>query len=411
MHCSISLAAAALLAGAATSISAAPASNSEAEARDTARVGIAIRYRFEHVEQDNFARDANASTARLRMNYRSRSWNGWSAFGEFDAVGEVFASDFNSGGGTSPGRTAYPLVADPKGPDLNQLFVDYKGYEGWLGRIGRQRLLMDNQRFIGGVGWRQNEQTYDALSLVSTGSKHATLTYSYVAAVRRIFGDSSPVGKSDTDAHLFNLRLALNERWRLVPYYYYLDYEDLAEAASSTATLGVRVSGEFNLGAGKLALTAETARQSDVAQNPADFDASYYLLDANWTPVERLSLGLGLESLGGSASRSDAAFRTPLATLHAFQGWADQFVATPAAGVNDRYVSLKFAAGKWDITGVFHDFVGESGGERYGQEFDVSGARKFGRHYGILLKAALFEADSPTFTDTSKVWLQLSADF
>ena len=260
------------------------------------------------------------------------------------------------------------------------------------------------------MGWRQNEQTYDALSLVSTGFKHATLTYSYVAAVRRIFGDSSPVGKSDTDAHLFNLRLALNDRWRLVPYYYYLDYDDLAEAASSTATLGVRVSGEFDLGTGKLALTAEAARQSDVAQNPVDYDANYYLLEASWSPAERLSLSLALESLGGSDSPG-AAFRTPLATLHAFQGWADQFVATPTAGVNDRFLSLKFAAGKWNITGVFHDFVAESGGGRYGREFDLSGARKFGQSYGLLLKVATFQADSATFTDTTKVWVQVSADF
>ncbi len=121
--------------------------------------GASLRYRYEHVDQDGFADDANASTARLRLDYRTGSYRGWSAFGEFDYIGELFLNDFNSLGGSSPARDRYPVVADPKGPDLNQLYVDYSPSSQLTVRVGRQQILVGNQRFVGAVGWRQNHQT------------------------------------------------------------------------------------------------------------------------------------------------------------------------------------------------------------------------------------------------------------
>ena len=131
---------------------------------------INLRYRLELVDQDSFDENAAASTLRLRMNYKTGTWNSWSAYGEFDYVFEVLLDDFNSGMGTSsPRRGQYPVVADPEGADLNQLYFQLSPGDEWRARIGRQRILLDDQRFVGGVGWRQNEQTYDSLSFKYAG--------------------------------------------------------------------------------------------------------------------------------------------------------------------------------------------------------------------------------------------------
>jgi hypothetical protein len=40
--------------------------------------------------------------------------------------------------------------------------------QGWAGlklKAGRQRIKLDDDRWVGNVGWRQNEQTYDAARL------------------------------------------------------------------------------------------------------------------------------------------------------------------------------------------------------------------------------------------------------
>ena len=84
------------------------------------QAGVNLRARYEHVDQDSFLEDADALTARLRLNYSTGAWKNLSAFVEFDYVFHLL-DDFNSSGGTSPNRIQYPAIVDPDGADLNQL--------------------------------------------------------------------------------------------------------------------------------------------------------------------------------------------------------------------------------------------------------------------------------------------------
>lgn len=371
------------------------------------KVGLNVRARYEHVDPDNVAEDANALTARLRFNYRTGQWQGWSGFAEYDHVFHVL-SDFDSGAGTSPGRARYPAVQDPKGSDLNQLYLDYQASDATTLRFGRQRILLDNQRFVGGVGWRQNEQTYDGFTVSSEALRKTNLHYSYIAYVRRIFGERVPAGKNNVDVHLLNAKIALADAWSLTPYYYYIDNQDVA--GFSTGTAGVRLTGGLKTGENKVALTAEFATQSDVANNPVSYDAQYARLDGTLTLSVDLSLGLGYESLGGG-SQPGMMFRTPLATLHAFQGWADQFLTTPPGGIDDLFVSVNYTMGPWSFTGFFHDFSAETGDGDYGTEIDASVGRGLGKNYSVLLKAAFFSGDTASYPDTNKFWIMFTANY
>jgi len=382
-----------------------------ASAITSGKATISGRYRYENVAQDNDLKDANASTLRLRLNYRTGQWNGWSAFTEFDHVFHVLLDDFNSGQGTSPNRGEYSVVADPEGSDLNQMYLDYSSSEDWKFRFGRQRILLDNQRFVGGVGWRQNEQTYDAFTLNTSAISKTALSYSYVGEVRRIFGQTVPAGTAHVNGHLLNAKINVSEGFSVTPYYYFLDYE--GGGSNSTATAGVRIAGNISAGDAKIALLGEFATQSDAADATQSYDADYMHLTAAWTAKNGLSFGLGFESLGGSTVAGEA-FRTPLATLHAFNGWADQFLGTPTGGLDDLYFTVKAKAGKWSLTGVYHDFSSETGSDDYAKEFDVSAARKLGDRYGLLLKGAFFSHDSSSpldKVDTDKFWVMLTASY
>lgn len=380
-----------------------------ASAVKAGKAGINVRARYEHVDQDNVPEKADALTARLRLNYKTGAWNGWSGFAEYDHVFHLL-SDFNSGAGTSPGRGQYPVVADPKGSDLNQLYLGYKVNDDSMFRFGRQRILLDNQRFVGGVGWRQNEQTYDGLTFTTTALTNTTLQYSYIAYVRRIFGQSVSSGKNNVDSHLLNARIGLADGWTLTPYYYYIDNQDVP--AFSTGTAGARLAGGFKAGdTGEIKLVAEFATQSDAANNPVSFDAQYVHFDAAWVLENGLSVGIGYESLGGDASVSGASFRTPLATLHKFQGWADRFLATPAEGIDDVFATVRYRAGQWNLTVVYHDFSAESGSGDFGTEFDLSAGTKISDNYSILFKGAFFSGDSPGYPDTNKFWIMFVAGY
>ncbi|HLU06018.1 MAG TPA: alginate export family protein [Woeseiaceae bacterium] len=397
----ITLMAAGGVAGAATS--------TVADALTAGEAHVALRYRFERVDQDNFAERANASTLRLRLNYTTGAWRELRMLAEFDYVGEVLANDFNSGAGTSPGRIQYPVVADPKGADLNQLYADYSGLSGWRWRLGRQRILIDDHRFVGNVGWRQNEQTYDALSVTTSRLPRTELFYGFVTNVNRVFGDTVPDGDHSMDTHLLHARINLSKRLSVTPYGFFIDNHD--DPTASTSTIGVRLGLSHSLAGGTLSYLADAARQVDAANAPVDFEADYLRFDLSWTGPSGLSLSVSAESLGGDDTISGGAFRTPFATLHAFQGWADQFLVTPDAGVNDLQAKLGYARGQWQWQAAFHDFSAETGGADYGTELDFSVSRNFGERYAVMLKTAIFNADEPPFVDTNKYWLMLTADY
>ena len=371
------------------------------------QAGVNLRARYEHVDQDSFLEDADALTARLRLNYSTGAWKNLSAFVEFDYVFHLL-DDFNSSGGTSPNRIQYPAIVDPDGADLNQLYLDYAIDGDSSVRLGRQRILLDNQRFVGGVGWRQNEQTYDALTIKSQALPKTSLSYSYLSHVRRIFGDSVPAGSNDVAAHLLNAKVLINETWSVTPYFYFIDNDDVA--TFSTATLGANLTGKLRIGDGDLAVLLEFATQDDAGNNPVSYDAQYLRLGGSYSLDSGLSLGLDFESLGG-ASTPGMSFRTPLATLHAFQGWADMFLATPDAGVDDLFATVKYKAGRWNLTGIYHDFSAETGSGDYGTEIDLSVGTAINDNLGILFKGALFNGDSAAYPDTNKFWIMFTADY
>jgi hypothetical protein len=135
------------------------ATSSAALAADTGTWSAALRYRYEGVDDDAFAREAQAHTARLRLGWTQPLGHGFTALIEGEAVTEL-SDRFNS---TANGHTTYPVVADARSTELNRLQIEWRGSQAAVA-AGRQRLLLDNQRFIGNVGWRQNEQTFDAVS-------------------------------------------------------------------------------------------------------------------------------------------------------------------------------------------------------------------------------------------------------
>jgi hypothetical protein len=386
----------------------AQAADSFLDAFKQGKAGLAFRYRLENVYQDDFDKNATASTLRARVNFRTDDLYGFSLFGEYDYVVNVGWDDYNAGAGNTPNRTEYPVVADPTGGDLNQAYVQWKNDKGTLLRGGRERIIYDNARFVGNVGWRQNEQTYDGAYFQQKAGGF-DFQGAWVGQVNRIFGNDVPAGQQDNNTWLINGSKAWDGVGKLVGYYYNINNKDAA--ASSTVSYGARFAGKYKNDTLTLGYTAEYAHQKDAHNNTVDYSANYYRGD--------LSLGfkavtpyIGYESLGGDDSRNGAMFRTPLATLHAFNGWADKFLGTPAAGLNDFFVGVKGKLGGWSWNAIYHDFKAESGSADFGKELDASMGHKLGKNYGLLFKAAWFNADDEsTYADTTKLWVQLTANF
>jgi len=365
----------------------------------------ALRWRAEIVNQNDFENEAVAIPLRLRLGYESGAFAGFSLKVEVDTIFDFGVDTYNEGGGNTPDRTDFPVVADPQGGDLNQAFLQWRSADGTRLRAGRQRIVYDNSRFIGDVVWRQNEQTFDAVGVERLDLGGFDLRAAWLDTVHRIFGNDVPAGEHDLDSWIFNAAYPLEGVGRAIAYYYDIDNRDVA--SFSTITAGLRWIGTPLGDDGPLGYTLEFARQEDTADNPVDFQADYWRLDLS-ARVGRPTLYAGFESLGGDDRRAGAAFRTPLATLHAFNGWADKFLTTPDAGLDDAFIGVKGPLGAWRWNVLWHDFSAESGGADFGTELDGFVTRRFDSGLKLLVKAANFRTDSPAYADTFKFWLQAS---
>lgn len=368
------------------------------------------RYRYEHVDQDNALKHANAQTLRTRAGFQSGKWYGLSALIEADNVSRIGDAAYNS---TRNGQSEYSVVADPDGSEVNQALLRYDHTYG-SAVVGRQRINLDNQRFVGGVAWRQNEQTYDGALGQLKPLEGLTLSYAYIDNINSIFGPDN--GRFDTPGNPANIEghsHLLNAQYKLIPeltataYQYLLGLDNLAGASQSSKTTGLRLNGAV---AG-VSYALEYAQQKDYADNPLQLDSDYYLAELGYT-LKGVTLKGGYEVLGGDKGPGNRAFQTPLATKHAFQGWADIFLATPADGIKDAYVGATLALFGGSLQAWYHDFRAEQGSSQYGEEIDVAYGHPIPGVKGLvgLLKYASYDADEFA-VDTDKLWLQLQYSY
>lgn len=384
---------------------------------------IDARARVEFVDQAPLAEDADAATLRLRAGFESgKAWKT-----TLLAEGE-FVTPFDDGYRPDTARTAraaFPVVADPESYEVNRLQVTNTALTGTTLTLGRQRIALDDHRFVGNVGWRQNEQTFDAVRVVNKSLPYLTVDASYLNQVNRVFGPDSPQGRWHSDGWLGNIAWQLPIA-RLTALAYVLDFEPLtsfpglstAQAAAldpvrvSTATYGARLAGEHAIGSFKLGYVASYAQQSDYGSNPLRFDLDYYLAELTST-YGRYGLTLGNELLEGDGTTG---FATPLATLHRFNGWADKFLTTPANGMDDRYAGLTYTLKSVSVFDalsamvVYHEYRTQRLDADLGTELNVQLQAKAKRFSGSI-KYAAFEAHEgrtpAAYQDTTKLWVQL----
>ncbi len=363
---------------------------------------LSFRYRYENVSDDGVAsgKDANASTLRTVVGYKSLPFKGWSAYIEAENVLVVGDDDDYRNLGAahlSNGVTNRPVIADPAITEINQAFIQWQGSGNKL-RLGRQEVLLGDHRYVGHVGWRQNHQSYDAFTFSSAGHDRVSFFYGYLDNANRITG-----ANLNMESHLLNVGLKLGSAGKLTAYGYLLDFD--TAIGLSTQTFGLEFAGKHKLdGGNSLLYELELADQSDAGNNPNNVSAGYRFAMLG-AAFKSITVKVGYEILEGSPG--NGRFTTPLATLHKFNGWADKFLNTPGTGLEDIYIQLGGKIGKIGWTLFYHDFSAETGSANYGDELDIQLVYKSPKKQVFGLKGALYSADSHS-ADTDK-WMLFTA--
>jgi len=357
------------------------------QALSAGHANIDMRLRYESVK-DHSNKDASAATLRSRLGYQTADYKDFSAFAEFEDVRTVAGyGDF------APEKSGYATVADPEVTQLNRAFISYKGFVDTQLTLGRQRIILDNARHVGNVGWRQNEQTFDAYTLVNTSIAEATIHYSFVDKVNGIL----PSFNADVSDHLINIGYTGFKPGKVSAYAYLLK-DNTSDAKNNT--YGLRFSGATTFRQNcKLLYTAEVASQ-DTKSN----DALYRFLEIG-AAATGVTAKFGYEVLG--SDNGNYGFQTPLATKHAFNGWTDQFLSTPADGLQDMTLSAGGVLSGTKLLAVYHDYSADSGSADYGSELNLLASRAFFKLYTVGLKYANYQADDADALrkDVDKFWI------
>jgi len=376
-----------------------------------------LNTRWENVDQDRGTqKTANAVTSRLRAGLLSPVFHGIQGYAEYEG-NLAMVDDYNS---TRNSNTRYSTIADPEKSELNQLWLSYAGIPDTLIKGGRQRIKLDDDRFIGNVGWRQMETTFDSVLVTHNNQQLFGLTVNagYIGNVQTFTATNERI-----EAPILNVNYKVGDYGNLVGYGYWLNYTERENYEKSSETYGLRMT-NFQKPGDTLKLsdnygvvyTAEWGHQEDYGHGPTKYSVDRLNLMGGLTAYNLTFQG-AIEQLDGKGLNKT--FDTPLGTNHAFQGWADIFLITPRNGIRDVFGTMigTFDRGEVILTGTYHNFSDDTGQLKYGDEWDFSALKKFGKHYSVLAKYAYYSADNynaaDTFTntDTQKIWLQGNISF
>ncbi len=445
--------------------------NSKSNLTDALKSGkpdLMLRLRYEDVDDSIPASSALAGTGsadllsiRTKLGYSSARFHGFYTRLEFEAntrIGDDNAfnidEDFTFPPGPAGSRIAegHAIIPDNDFEEFNEAYIGWRSAtsgcpnspEGCNGattvKLGRQTIIYDNHRWVGNIVWRQNHQSYDAIRIDNTSVSKLGISYTYLDKVNRTFGPDSPFKEFQMDnSHLINVSYQF-PMGKLIGYGYLLDFEDnpltpFTEGVGAIGTpglanfdsdtWGVRFVGKHSMSGG----TALLYELEFANQDPSN-DAGPTLSDNNYYNIEFGSafklagkpvvVKVGHEVLEGNGVNS---LQTPLATVHAFNGWADKFVgapggtATPAGGLEDTSLTVvvKGLAGPSKLVLQYHDYSANTtigGVSDYGDEWGVLFAKPFPKNWLVLAKYASFSDGGDGFSfDTEKFWLMAQFQF
>lgn len=375
-----------------------------------------IRPRYEYADVASNDKDAgNAFTTRTTLGVSSDTTFGADWLGAYAEVTSVNNFGYDNYNSTANGKTDYDVIVDPNQARATQAYLDFKLPAKTVIRAGRQMVNLDNQRFVGAVGWRQMFQTFDALAVVSKPVDGLSLTGAYVYGINTV--KVQPNNKAnETGSALLNASYKVSDAVKVTGYAYLL--------ASISDTYGAYVAGTVPVSKSvKVAYRAEYAMQSDPSLEyrvkDVKADASYMNFDLA-AKFSGFCVGANYEVLGKANGDATNGFWTPLATLHKFNGWADVFLLSKNSnGLVDMNGRIAYKAkGFGKAMAVYHKFNAETGPDDLGSEIDVLYANKVPGVNGLsfLAKAAFYSAGDKAAgayvsNDKTVGWLQLDYKF
>ena len=360
--------------------------------------------------------NARAVSTLVRLGLKT-SWNEFlSSEVELDHVFSGWKSAHSNG----ETFNEHPVIPDVDGTEINQWLISLSNNHSTIS-LGRKRIELDDQLFIGSNGFWQNDQTFDNLTVTSRFFSATQFQYSLITNANRIFGNNSKssdiinnrprpanfLGDQKQQTHLFHINVRDWDYQELSSFYYDMDIEDVPE--DSNQTFGMRYRFEKRFGALKpMLITSFAFQRRPFFQNTEWIP--YYLIDAN-VGYRHWTLATRIEKLGSNNSQN---FITPLGSHHDFQGWAG-VINRHELGIIDRSIRLLWRRSPFKVDLRYHWFDTDEGSQSLGTEFDFDVAYKINRHQKLSVRYGDFNTSQSSAAERlpglSRLYLNYSYDF
>ncbi len=350
-----------------------------------------FRFSYEYSDLKDPKRNSPASgfNVRTRLNYKTADFYGVSAFIQLQNVSNI-EEDFNDLKGSA--QKHRDVIADPDGSRVHQGYLDFGFLPKTHIKLGRQEIILDDHRLVGNIGWRQNAQSFDAVTVTSNIVQGLTLFAGYADRLNTIL-----LEQEDLDGFwMFHATYGGIQGVKVTAFCYLLDSEGGNKNDRDLATYGVRATGKVMM----IRYALDFAHQTD--WNDRDYDVSanmfngYLAADLN----KMISFGAGISYIEGQDDKNpkdDRAFDTLFSTAHKFNGWADDFLNTNGGklvnGLIDYYgdVTVHYFGAKFKV--VYHYFDSQTDDpngfdDAYGDEWDALAVKKLYKNVKGLIKYA-----------------------
>jgi hypothetical protein len=306
-------------------------------------------------------------------------------------------------------------IADPDGNRIHQLYADFTNLPSTRIRIGRQEIVLDDSRFFGNIGWRLNAQSFDAITLLNKSIPDTQIFLGYSENVASIL-----LNENEYDGiYIANIKHSGIKGHNQTVFAYLVDADENnalkgPSVGHDVQTFGGRLNGELDA----LKYDFTYAHQSSWKDSD-DIDVNFFQGELAYI-FGSLTPGIGYAYHEGSDNAGGKGFSNLFSTAHAFNGWADQFLATNngglANGLQDYHASLTYK--QWGMTfkAAYHYFdttENHSYSDDYGQEIDFLVSTPINDQLTATAKLAYFDASSSAEKNSVKedklvLWLRFS---
>ncbi|MCB4756605.1 MAG: hypothetical protein LHV69_06185 [Elusimicrobia bacterium] len=342
-------------------------------------ISLSLRYRYESYAQQSspsvpITANAQATTLRLALGYKTKATAGFSGFAEYEGVHPLGYNLYRITTVPSKNIPTLPIISDPVSSELNQYFLKYSNpFWKTLFKAGRQEIVLGNGRFVDYCSWRQNHQSLDAYSLQSAPLKNLSAYYAYATKVYRVVGPDATDGRLSMATHMANLTYQSPRRFSASIYSLLLNEYDAP--ANSTKNFGLRLEGPYKLSdTFGILFAAEFANQTNYAGNPYHVDENYCLGELG---AAYRDIALKVQYNVRQAKSLTDKFNTPLS--RPWDGWVEKFLSTPSLGTTDHGLKvLSISLGgpvprAKGLTAVVagYDYHAYTGCAHYGRELDA----------------------------------------